>query len=103
MTPARSVTKPSGGGMRGSAATAGSANATRLSARALMLADGVRGARRMPRGSLTAARVSARALDGPPGSLAPSASPLRIERIDGLHDALDLAQVGAELGAQGGG
>src|SRR5206468_799811 len=100
---ARSVTKPSGGGMRGSAATTGSASARRPSARALTLADGVRGARRKPRGSLTGARVSARALDGPPGSLAPSARALRTERIDRLHDALDLAQVGAELGAQGGG
>src|SRR5437762_4295881 len=102
MTPARSVTKPSGAGMRGSAARAGSASARRPSARALTLADGVRGARREPRGRWFGARVSARALDGPPGPLdAPSARPLRIERVDRLHDALDLAQVGAELGAQG--
>src|SRR5438093_9740721 len=63
MTPARSVTKPSGAGMRGSAARAGSARARR----------------------------------------SPPASPLRIERIDRLHDALDLAQVSAEVGPQGGG
>src|SRR5436190_9281902 len=104
MTPARSVTKPSGGGMRGSAATAGSASARRPSARALTLADGVRGARRMPRGGLSGARVSARALDGPPRPVdGLSTRTLRTERIDRLHDALDLAQVGAELGAQGGG
>src|SRR5204863_3652902 len=101
MTPARSVTKPSGGGMRGSAATAGSASARRPSARALTLADGVRGARRMPRGGLSGARVSARALDGPPEPL--DARTLRTERIDRLHDALDLAQVGGELAAQGSG
>src|SRR5207249_4873198 len=66
----------------------------RPSARALEPADGVWGHRK--RGG----REAPEHWTGPRNRWTPSASPLRFERVDRLHDTLDLGQVGAELRAQ---